>query len=73
MSIFMRIPGIQGSVSSQAHKGWIAVDELEWCVARRVTCKPGSRGLREYSNAEISDLTLSRRIDIASPYLFLEA
>ena len=73
MSIFMKYGDIEGEVSDSWHAGWIDVDDITWGVRRRITSKPSTRQDRESANAEVSDLTLTRRMDQASPALFLRA
>ncbi|MDN3517521.1 type VI secretion system tube protein Hcp [Aquisalimonas lutea] len=73
MSIFMSFPGIQGETADMSHVGFLNIDYLEWSVARRITSPPGTSFDRESANAEITDLFLIRRMDSATPRLFLEA
>lgn len=73
MSIFMSYAGIKGNASDSNHRQWLDVDDLHWGVRRKITSPTSTQGDRESSNAQISDLTLTRHVDRASPYLFLEA
>lgn len=73
MSIFMKCEGIAGESSDKRHQGWIDVDHIDWCVARRISANPGTRYNREVANAEITDLMLARRMDSATPLLFIKA
>lgn len=69
----MKCEGISGESSDKLHKGWIDVDHIDWCVARRISSNPGTRYNREIANAEITDLMLTRRMDSATPALFINA
>lgn len=71
MSIFMHLPTAEGEVSDSQHRGWIDVDDISFGTKRRITAHTSTAKDRESSNAEITDLTLSRRVDRASPYLFM--
>lgn len=73
MSILMRYEGIPGQTSDKFHKKWINISDLQWGVSRRITSHTGTRDDRESANAEITDLTLTRCMDSASPYLFIES
>lgn len=73
MSIFLRIPGISGEASdSPQHRQWIDVDQLHWKTHRRITSATATQRARESANAEFSDLQILRRMDSATPYLFIE-
>ncbi|MBX2808897.1 MAG: type VI secretion system tube protein Hcp [Cellvibrionaceae bacterium] len=73
MSIFMLLEGIRGESSDNFHKEWIDVESIEWRVGRQITSRTSTRGDRESSNPEFSELLLFKRIDIATPYIFLES
>lgn len=71
MSIFMEHPEIKGEVADSQHRGWIDIDDVSFSTRRRITSDPATRNDRESANAEITDLMLSRRVDSATPYLFV--
>lgn len=73
MSIFMHYEGITGEVSDKHHHGWIDIENLSWGVQRKITSHTATKGDRESANAEITDLTLTRRMDSATPRLFIES
>ncbi|MCH8506558.1 MAG: type VI secretion system tube protein Hcp [Ectothiorhodospiraceae bacterium] len=73
MSIHLRIEGLSGDSGDSGHQGWIDILDLKWGVRRRITSHTGTRGNRESSNAEITDLTLTKYLDSSSPSLFLES
>ena len=73
MSIFVQYEGITGQVSDAEHKGWMHVHELAWGAGRNITSRPSTRGDRESSNAQVSDLVMTRLMDKATPKLFLAA
>lgn len=73
MSIFMQFQGVAGEAADARHQGWIDVDRLQWGTARSVTSATSTRGDRESSVAEFSELRLTRHVDSASPKLFIEA
>ena len=73
MSIFMNYEGLKGESTDKNHKDWIDVDHLSWGVRRNITSNTATSKDRESANAEITDLTLTRRMDKATPDLFVES
>jgi len=74
MSIFMYYEGVPGGqTADKNHHAHIDVDDLAWNVGRRITSQSGTRHDRESANVIIGDLTLTRRMDSASPYLFIRS
>ncbi|MGH1487487.1 MAG: Hcp family type VI secretion system effector [Cellvibrionaceae bacterium] len=72
MSAFLHIEGIPGEVSDANHKGWIDLVQWTWGVSRQITSSTSTQGDRESSNATITDLTLVRNMDKATPKIFIE-
>ncbi|MEX0871909.1 MAG: type VI secretion system tube protein Hcp [Aquisalimonadaceae bacterium] len=73
MAIYMNYPGVSGTCSDANHRGWLIILELEWGTQRRITSASSTRGDRESSSTRISDLTVTRVMDSATPALFIEA
>lgn len=73
MSIFMNYEGIKGESSDKNHKQWMDIDSIQWGVNRRITSATSTQNDRESSNAEVSDLVVTRRMDSATPNLFIES
>ncbi len=73
MSIFLNYEGVKGESSDQGHKGWIDLEDLQWGTSRSITSSTSTQGDRESSNAVITDLIVTRRMDSATPKLFLES
>ena len=73
MSIFMHIEGIQGEASDPSHKGWLDIGSIGWGVDRHITAHASTQNDRESANAEMQQLLLYRRMDSATPKLFLES
>lgn len=69
----MNIQGLTGEASDAEHSGWLDIEDLEWGVCRRITSNTSTANDRESSNAAISDLTIRRRMDSATPSLFIES
>ena len=73
MSIFVNHPKFKGEASDKNHKDFLDVDIIKWGVSRAITSSTSTQGDRESSNATISDLTLYRYMDKASPYVFIHS
>ena len=73
MSKFLFIDGIKGEVSDSNYKDWLDIIEWGWDVSRKITSTTSTQGDRESSNATIGDLKITRRMDKATPKLFIEA
>lgn len=73
MSIFLQVPGVTGDSSDKNHSGWIDVDSMQWGSGRQISSATSTRGDRESSNAIITDLTLFKKMDKSTPYIFLKS
>ncbi|MGH1441430.1 MAG: Hcp family type VI secretion system effector [Cellvibrionaceae bacterium] len=73
MSIFARRDGVIGESSDPNHSGWMDILTLKWDVNRKVTSATSTRGDRESANAVIGDLVIVRRMDKATPKIFIES
>jgi len=73
MSAFLNYEGVKGESSDPAHKDWIDIDSWSWGVNRAITSSTSTQGDRESSNATISSLQITRRMDSATPKLFIES
>ncbi len=73
MSIFMKREGIIGESSDKNHQDYMDVKTIRWGVSRSITSNSSTQGDRESSNATISDLFVTRRMDKATPKIFIES
>ncbi len=73
MSIFLNYEGIKGEASDSGHKDWVDLEDLQWGISRSITSSTSTQGDRESSNAVISDLIVTRRMDSATPKFFIES
>ncbi|KAB7622595.1 Hcp family type VI secretion system effector [Alkalilimnicola sp. S0819] len=72
MSIFMNYDGIKGECADSNHEEWLDLESIQWGVDRRITSATSTQNDRESANAEISDLIVTRRMDSATPNIFME-
>jgi type VI protein secretion system component Hcp len=73
MSVFLYIEGVPGEVSDANFTGWLDTRGWSWGTKRNITSNTSTQGDRESANAIITDLTIRRRMDKATPKLFIEA
>jgi type VI secretion system secreted protein Hcp len=69
----MDYEGIRGQAADKNNRGLIDIEDLAWNVSRKITSSTSTHNDRESANAVIGDLTLTRRMDSTSPYLFIES
>lgn len=73
MAVYVQIEGIQGDATHQDHKEWLDVQHIAWGVGRGIQTTVGAAGNREASQPSLSEVTLSRITDKATPAIFYEA
>lgn len=73
MAIYMKYGSIKGSVTTEGFKDWIELDTFQWGVGRAVGTAARGAYSREHSEPTISEITVTKRSDIASPKLLLDA
>jgi type VI secretion system secreted protein Hcp len=69
MAIYMQLGSAKGDVTEAGHIGWIELTEVNWSMARRVRSAVGVGSNRESTSAYISELSVTKLIDTASPNL----
>ncbi|MFZ1987280.1 MAG: type VI secretion system tube protein Hcp [Desulfatitalea sp.] len=68
---FMHIDGIQGESSDERHAGWIEILNFNLGVGQRVSRTAGSAGGAGAERADLSEFTLAKLLDMATPQLAL--
>jgi type VI secretion system secreted protein Hcp len=69
MPIYMKWDGIDGQVTTTDHEKWIQLHSVQYGVSRAV--QTGAAGAnREGSHPTISDITVTKVFDVASPGLY---
>src|SRR5689334_2130690 len=69
MPIYMHYDGINGDVTESGHKQWIEVNSFQWGVGRGISSPVGGSEDRESSAPSVSEVTVSKPTDVASPDL----
>ncbi|HVB18421.1 MAG TPA: type VI secretion system tube protein Hcp [Stellaceae bacterium] len=73
MAIYLKYASINGSVTEQGHSKWIEVDSFHFGVGRAIGTAARGPTSREHSEPTLSEITVTKRMDAASPKLFLDA
>ena len=73
MAVYLNYDGIQGEATQQDHKKWIDVLSMSWGVGRGISTVSGSSNNREASEPSISEVSIVKMFDAASPKLFTES
>lgn len=73
MAIYMKYGSIKGDVTTEGFKDYIEVNSFQWGVGRGIAMQSGSGEGRESSLPSLSEVTINKEYDIASPDLLKEA
>ena len=73
MSAYMKIDGIQGNVTASGLEKTIEITSAHFNVKRSMNTKPGAVADREGTKPSLSEFTITKQVDNASPYLFKDA
>jgi type VI secretion system secreted protein Hcp len=72
MAIYLKFGDIKGQVTTEGFKDWIELHSMQYGVSRGVTTGAGGAN-REGSHPMISDITISKVFDVASPLLYRDS
>jgi type VI secretion system secreted protein Hcp len=73
MPIFMNYDGIKGDAKEDGHKDWIKCDSASFAAFREAQTSVGQGGSRQGKNVSVGEITITKRMDAASPHLFLQS
>ena len=72
MPIYIEIEGIKGNVTTQGYEEQIELNSFSWGVGRGISMITGRTANREVSSPSISEVTVSKAMDKATPLLVQE-
>ncbi len=72
MAIYMKFGSVAGRVTTEGFKDWIELNSFQLGVGRSVSTGAGG-AMREGSNPNISEVTVTKVFDEASPKLYQDA
>jgi type VI secretion system secreted protein Hcp len=73
MAIYMQYGSIKGSVTTDGFKDWIELHSFQWGVSRNIGSAARSMHGREHSEPSLSEVSVTKTTDAATPELFLDA
>lgn len=73
MAIYLKYDGIDGEATHQDHQKWIDIGSMQFGIGRAISTPAGSTANREASEPSVSEITLTKAMDGASPKLFTES
>jgi type VI secretion system secreted protein Hcp len=73
MPIYMKIDGIDGSVTAEGHQKWIELNSCQLGTNRHVTNATGRGTNREASAPAVSEIVVTKMTDESSTNLFRES
>lgn len=73
MAIYLKYGDIKGEATQVTHKDWIEVSSFSFGVGRGISTGTAGGSKRESSAPSVSEITLTKTMDIASPLLLKEA
>ena len=69
MAIYLEVDGITGSVTTQGFANQSELNSFQWGVSRSIATAASGSASRESSNPTISEITVTKLADAASPDL----
>jgi type VI secretion system secreted protein Hcp len=69
--MFLKIDGIEGESTDEAHAGWIEILSFSHGVSQPATASVSSGGARSVQRSDHQDFSVVKTLDKASPKLFL--
>jgi type VI secretion system secreted protein Hcp len=73
MAIYMDYPGIKGSSAAAGYANSIVLNSFQFGAARNITMAHSTGAAREVSAPTVSQIMVTKSMDIASPKLFTES
>lgn len=73
MSAYMKIEGIDGGITAKGLEKNIEIQSAHFSVKRNMHTKPGAVFDREGTKPAVSEVSVTKLVDSASPHLFGEA
>jgi type VI secretion system secreted protein Hcp len=73
MAIYMKYGSIKGAVTTDGFKDWIELNSFQWGVGRAIRSAARGATSREHSEPSLSEITVTKPSDVATPDLFLDA
>jgi type VI secretion system secreted protein Hcp len=73
MAIYMKFGSVDGAVTTKGFEKWIELNSFQWGVGRAIGSAARGLTTRESSEPSISEVTVTKVMDVASNKLFQDA
>jgi type VI secretion system secreted protein Hcp len=73
MAIYMKYGDVKGGVTTDGFKDWIELNSFHWGASRSIGTAARGSTSREHSEPNLSEVTVTKVGDIATPKLFLDS
>ena len=73
MALYMKYGSIKGPVTTEGFKDWVECKSFQWGIGRAIGTAARGSYSREHSEPTISEITVTKLTDVASPKLMLDA
>lgn len=73
MAIYCEYEGINGNVTAEGYEGQIDVSSFNFSVGRGISMETGNCSNREATRPSLSEISITKELDNASPNLFKES
>ena len=73
MAIFLKYGDIKGETTQVTHKGWIELSSFQFGVGRGISSGVGGGGKRESSAPSVSEISVTKTLDVSSTLLLKHA
>lgn len=69
-NMFLQIQGIPGESGDEKHQGWIEILSYSFAASQPTTGSKSTAGARSAQRVDITDFSVVKQLDLASPKLF---
>ena len=73
MAVYMKFGSVKGSVTTDKYKDWIELDSFSFSTTRNVGTAARGAMHRESSEPTIGEIHVTKKVDTATPKLFMDA
>jgi type VI secretion system secreted protein Hcp len=73
MAIFLKYGALEGEATPKGYEKWIEIHSYSWSVGRGISVGIGGQSKREATAPSVSEISVTKSMDVASPLLLKEA